>query len=102
MTTKPSAPELLQQAAQIPQLERGKLSIIRQGPEGPYYNHQYRKDGKYVTRYVSREQAPAVQSAIDGFKKFDQLIEQYVDQAVEKTRAEIAAGSSKKKKRRRR
>ena len=28
---------LLQQLAQIQHLERGKLCIIRQGPNGPYY-----------------------------------------------------------------
>jgi hypothetical protein len=85
------------QAAQIPHLERGKLSIIRQGPKGPYYNHQFPQDGKYVTRYVPRDQAPAVQRAIDGYKEFNRLIESYVDDMVLKTRTEIAAGAKKNK-----
>jgi hypothetical protein len=76
-------------------LERGKLSILREGPEGPFYNHQFPQDGKYVTRYVPRDQVPAVQQAIDGYKEFDQLVERYVDEMVQKTRAEIAAGSKK-------
>ena len=100
MTPKSLPQSLIEQAAQIQHLERGKLSIIREGPGGPYYNHQYRKDGKNVTRYVSREQAPAVQQAIDEHKKIDHLIEQYVDQMVEKTRTQIAAGSKKNKSRR--
>jgi hypothetical protein len=101
MNAKSSSQSLMQEAAQIQHLERGKLSIIRQGPNGPYYNHQFRKDGKYVTRYVPQEQAQAVQEAIDGYRKFDQLVERYVDGVVAKTRADIASGSKKNKNRRR-
>jgi hypothetical protein len=101
MTRTSSPQSLLEQAARIPHLERGKLSIIRQGPGGPYYNHQFPKDGKYATRYVPRDQAPAVQQAMDGYKEFNRLVEQYVDATVEKTRAEIAAGAKKNKRRRR-
>jgi hypothetical protein len=100
MTPKSSAQSLIAQAAQIPRLERGKLSVIRQGPEGPYYNHQFPQDGKYVTRYVPRDQVPAVQQAIDGYKEFHRLVERYVDEKVQETRADIAAGSKKNKSRR--
>ena len=100
MTTKPGPPSLLQQAAQIPRLERGKLSIMREGPSGPFYNHQCREDGKNVSRYIPRDQVPAVQEAIDGHAKFQALIEEYVDQIVDQTRQEIAAGSKKKTSRR--
>ena len=101
MNSKSSPQSLLQQAAQIPNLERGKLCVIRQGPQGPYYNHQYRKDGKSISRYVSGDQVPAVQEAIDGYEKFQGLIEQYVDQVVESTRSKIGAGSKKKTRSRR-
>jgi len=100
MNAKSSPETFLERAAQIPHLERGKLSIIRQGPDGPYYNHQFPKDGKYATRYVPRDQAPAVQQAIEGYQQFHQLIERYVDEVVQKTRAEIARGSKKKRSRR--
>lgn len=93
MNLKPTPQSLLQQAAQIPHLERGKLSIIREGPDGPYYNHQCRQDGKNVSRYVPREQVPAVQEAIEGYGKFTGLIEQYVDQLVEETRKQISTDS---------
>jgi hypothetical protein len=94
---KPDLQSLLQEAAQISQMERGKLCVMREGPTGPFYNHQYREQGKNVSRYVPREQVPAVQEAIDGFAKFQGLIEEYVDQVVEKSRGEIAAGLKKKK-----
>ena len=97
MTQKTDPKTLLQKAAEISRMERGKLSIIRQGPNGPFYNHQCRKDGKNVTRYVPGDQAPAVQEAIEGYESFQNLVEQYADQIVEKTRAEIAQGSKKKR-----
>ena len=96
MNTKPDPQVLLQQAAQIPRLERGKLSILREGANGPFYNHQCRAEGKNVSRYIPRDQVPAVQEAIDGYAKFQSLIQEYVDQIVDQTRAEIAAGSKKK------
>jgi hypothetical protein len=97
MDTQVGSRALLQQAARIGRLERGKLSIIRETPAGPFYNHQCRENGKNVTRYVPREQVEAVQAAIDGYADFQNLIEQYVDQVVAETRAEIAAHSKKKK-----
>ena len=93
--TKSDPQSLLQQAAQITRLERGKLSILREGANGPFYNHQCRQDGKNVSRYIPRDQVPAVQEAIDGYAKFEALIEEYVDQIVDKTRGEIAARSKK-------
>lgn len=95
MNSKPSPQSLLQQAAQIPHLERGKLSVIGQGPNGPYYNHQHRERGQNISRYIPGDQVPAVQEAIDGYQKFHGLIEQYVDQVVEQTRRDIAEGSKK-------
>lgn len=88
---------LLQEAAQIPHLERGKISILREGPNGPFYNHQCRENGKNVSRYVRRDQAAALQEAIDGYARFESLIQEYVDLKVVQTRAEIAADSKKKK-----
>lgn len=96
MNPKPDPKMLLEQAAQIPRLERGKLSIIREGPDGAFYNHQCRQEGKNVTRYIPRDQVPGVQEAIDGYAEFVALIDQYVDQIVEQTRAETAAHSKKK------
>ena len=95
MNDQSSAQSLLEQAAKIGRLERGKLSILRQGASGPFYNHQFRKAGKNVSRYVPRDQVEAVQEAIDGYAKFQALIERYVDQRVESTRQEIARDSKK-------
>jgi hypothetical protein len=38
------------QKAQIQPLERGKLCIIRHGPDGPYYKYPTWENGKNVSR----------------------------------------------------
>jgi len=82
-------------------MERGKLSVMREGPEGTYYKHQAWENGKNLSRYVASDQAAAVQQAIDGYHKFQELTEQYAQQVIDNTRAELATDSKKKKYRRR-
>ena len=93
----PTTPEsLLQQLAQIQRLDRGSVSILRHGPSGPYYNHQSYEKGRNVSRYVPAEQVPELQAAIADYHRFQQLVRQYVDLLVERTRAERQAGVKKK------
>jgi hypothetical protein len=94
-TAKPA--QLFEKIGQIQRMERGKLTVMREGPEGPYYKHQAWENGKNVSRYVPCDQAPAVQQAIQGYQKFQELTEQYAQAVIDKTRAELAAHSKKKK-----
>ena len=96
MNTKSTPQAILEELAQIQHLDRGTLSVIRQGPEGPYYNHQCYENGKNVTRYVPREQVADLQQAMENFRRFQQLTEQYAQLLVEKTRAERKTGVKKK------
>ena len=77
-------------------MERGKLSVLRESADGPFYKLQAWENGKNVTRYVPREQVNAVQEALKGFAQFEELTEEYARQVIDKTRAEIAADSKKK------
>ena len=95
MNTPNPAP-LLQQMAQIQSMERGKLSVLRESSAGPFYKLQAWENGRNVTRYIPREQAAAVQEALQGYAQFQDLTEAYARQMIDKTRAEIAAGSKKK------
>jgi hypothetical protein len=97
MNSPKSPQSILQEIAQIQTMERGKLSIIRQSPSGPFYKIQARENGKNLTRYVPRDQAPAVQEAIEGYQRFEALTEQYARLVIDKTRAEIASTSKKTK-----
>lgn len=96
MNPKLTPQSILQDIAQIDRLDRGTLSVIRQGPQGPYYNHQCYEKGRNVSRYVPREQVADLKEAIDGYHRFEQRMEQYVQLMVERTRAERQAGSKKK------
>ena len=96
MVTESTPQALLQDIAQIQRMDRGSVSVIRQGPRGPYYNHQCHEQGRNVSRYVPSDQIPALQEAIEGYHRFEQLMGQYVQLMVDKTRAERQADSKKK------
>jgi hypothetical protein len=87
---------LLQQIAQISHLEPGKLCVIRQGPDGPYYKLQCRENGKNLTRYVPRDQAPLVAAHTANYARFQSLVAAYVALVANQTRAQREAGFKKK------
>jgi hypothetical protein len=87
---------VLRDLAQIQCLDRGTVSVIRQGPSGPYYNHQCYENGRNVSRYVPAEQVEELKAAIAEHQRFQQLVQQYVELLVQKTRAQRQAGSKKK------
>jgi len=90
---------VLQDIAQIQHMERGTLSVLRQGPNGPYYNHQCYDEGRNVSRYVPSAQVSQIKEDMEGYRRFQELAEQYAQLVVEKTRAERAAGLKKKTRR---
>jgi len=99
MNTKSTPQSVLHDIAQIQRMERGTVSVIRQGPQGPYYNHQCYEEGRNVSRYVPSEQVGEIRDAIQGYQRFQALAQQYAQLVVEKTRAEREAGSKKKTRR---
>ena len=88
--------QILQQIAQIQRMEPGKLCVIRQGPNGPYYNLQCREQGKTRTRYVAPDQVEALTQHTANYQKFQELVGQYAQVIIEQTRAERIAGLKKK------
>lgn len=96
MNTQPTPESILQALAQIQRLDRGSVSVLRQGPNGPYYNHQSYENGRNVSRYVPAEQVEELQAAIADHQRFQQLVQQYVELLVEKTRVQRQGGSKKK------
>ena len=91
-----NAAQVLQQIAQIQHMEPGKLCIIGQGPNGPYYNLQCREQGKTLTRYVPGDQVEQVVQHTANYQKFESLVSQYAQLIIEQTRAERSAGLKKK------
>lgn len=90
------ANHLLQQIAQIQRMEPGKVCIIRQGPNGPYYNLQCREQGKTVSRYVPGDQVEILTQHTANYQKFQALVSQYAQLIIEQTRAERTTGLKKK------
>ena len=87
---------LIEQILQIQRMEHGSLSIIRPGPNGPYYNLNSWEDGKNCCRYLPQDKVPEVQQAIEGYRRYQQLTEQYAQQIIEQTRAQLNIGVKKK------
>src|SRR5471032_853643 len=96
MATESTPQSLLQQLAQIQHMDRGSVCVIRQGPRGPYYNHQCHEQGRNVSRYVPSDQVPPLQEAIEGYHRYEHMMGQYLQLMVDQTRAERQADSKKK------
>lgn len=96
MNTPLTPQSLIERILQIQRMEHGSLSIIRQGPNGPYYNLNSWENGKNCCRYLPHDKVPQVQQAIEGYQKYQQLTEQYAQQIVEQTRAQLNIGVKKK------
>jgi hypothetical protein len=96
MKTQITPESILRDLAQIQCLDRGTVSVIRQGPSGPYYNHQCYENGRNVSRYVPAQQVEELKAAIADHQRFQQLVQQYVELMVQRTRTQRQAGSKKK------
>ena len=80
-------------------MEKGKLCVCTHRPtseQAGYRRLQYRENGANVSRHVTAAEIPALQEAIDGYHRFQELVQQYAQLMVDKTRAERAADSKKK------
>jgi hypothetical protein len=96
MSTPSTPEEILKQIASIQHLEKGKLCILRQGPNGPYYNLQRWENGRNVSHYVPADQVAALQENLEAHARFEVLAEQYVQMLSERTRVERLARVKKK------
>ena len=96
MHTPLTPPALLEQILQIQSMEHGSLCIVGQGPNGPYFNLNSWENGKNQCRYLPQDKVPKVQQAIEGYHKYQQLTEQYAQQVIEQTRAQLNIGVKKK------
>jgi hypothetical protein len=96
MNTPLTPQDIIQQILQIQRMEHGSLCVIGQGPNGPYYNLNSWEGGQNQCRYLPQDKVPAVQQAIKGYQTFQQLTQQYAQQVIEQTRAELEIGVKKK------
>jgi hypothetical protein len=90
-----TADGILQQIGNIERMEPGKLCIIGQGKDGPFYNLQCRENGKPVSRYVSRDQLEEVKENTQNYRIFQKLVDQYAQEIIAQTREERLEGKKK-------
>ena len=84
---------ILGRMAKIGRMERGKLC---QMAGRPHYNHQTWQDGRNVVRYVPASETEALQEAIEGYRQFIALAEQYADEVIRMTRRETERARKQK------
>ena len=87
MKASQKAIRLLEQMGKIDRMERGKVCQMK-GRE--HFNHQTWQNGRNRVRYVPREQLKDLQAAIDGYTRFNDLAQQYIDEIIRLTRREHA------------
>ena len=87
---------LLEQILGIQRMEHGTLSVIRQGPNGPYYNLNSWENGANQCRYIPQDKVLEVRQAIEGYQTYQQLTQQYAQQIVQQTRDQLGIGVKKK------
>ncbi len=89
--------DIIQEIAAITHMERGKLSVIRQGPHGPYYNLQRRENGRNVSEYIPAGQAEEARANTEAFARFETLVENLAEVISVQSRKERKAGDKKKR-----
>ena len=96
MTNQQRRQDILQQMNSITVMERGKLCTQSRGPTSPpFHKLQCWREGRNHTRYVPAEEIPALQEALAGHQRFQQLAEEFVDLTVAMTRQERGAERKK-------
>lgn len=90
------SPDILRQIAAISAMEPGRLSVIRQGPKGPYYNLQHHENGRNHTEYIPADQVPEVERNTAAYRLFIKLVDQYAGEVIEQTRRQRKEGLKKK------
>lgn len=87
MKTTKKATALLEEMRSIERMERGKVCRMR---GRAHFNHQTWQDGRNLVRYVKREEVEDLQTAIDGYARFNALAQRYADEIIRLTRRDHA------------
>jgi Arc/MetJ-type ribon-helix-helix transcriptional regulator len=77
---------VLSEIAAIPTLERGTLCPMRRGGGGQYYNLQFWRDGANRCEYVRKADVAAVQEAVENWRRYQALTEEYAEALEGRTR----------------
>lgn len=86
---------LLEKIGKIERMERGKICQMK---GRKHFNHQTWHEGRNVVRYVPAKEVEILQSDINGYDQFMDLVQQYAEEIIRITRREREKQLSKLKK----
>ena len=100
MTTQQRREQILERMNSLTRMERGKLCQQSRGPgTTPFYKLQCWHRGKNHTRYVPVDELPALQEALAGHQRFQELAAEFVELTVAQTRQAAVADGKKNSRR---
>lgn len=96
--------QILEEMAQIECMEKGRLSeeyrerhkdgkVVRLGP---YYKHQCWENGRNASRRVPASEVERLREGVDGYHRFRELADEFVEVTVEMSRASADECGKKK------
>lgn len=88
---KSTRESILRRMAAIERMERGTLCPMR---GGRYHNLQSWHNGRNRVRYVPPSQLEAVREAVEGYRAFMSLAQQYAELVIQDTRKAAAKARS--------
>ena len=96
--------QIIKEMSKIESMEKGRITaeyrdVYRDGRKlrlGPYYKHQRWEDGRNISRRVSLPEVESLEKAVNGYHRFKELSEEYIDIMIGMTRERGNAASKKK------
>jgi len=89
-TKKQKIHPLLERMGRIDRMERGTICRMR---GRPHCNHQTWQNGRNVVRYVPAAAVKRLQEAINGYRLFLELAEEYAEEVIQRTRLQTLESS---------
>ncbi|MCX5840532.1 MAG: hypothetical protein NTY16_03555 [Deltaproteobacteria bacterium] len=81
--------------AEVGEMRPGSLTCQKRGASGTYYQLSYTHRGKGRTEYVRPEFAPEIKKQIASYRRFKNLIEEWVNLEIERSRIKMEIDKKK-------
>ena len=83
--------EFVKKISSIGRLARGRLFVMKQKSKAgrTFRNLQYTKGGKHFVKYVPYAQQDAYEAATENYRRFMEIVDEYVDAMSLRAAAEI-------------
>ena len=81
----------LKKMLSIPRLARGRIGVMSQKTKSgtTFHNLQYTKNRKHFVKYIPASQLAAYKEATENYRRFMDLVNEYIDMMSERAAKEI-------------